>query len=245
MPILVLTDADYGHVVPLSGSADWIVYGTDAADAIELATETAVTFYGGAGTDAVHFLGDIEDYTIRLSGSSALFTCIETGQTVKIPITSAGDSLQFNDSESFILKSISTGSGTSVYLGTQIVTGTDASITADSSVVVSLYEGDITDSSLFDASMGSFKFIEDPYSENNVEITGFSSDDLIEVSNSQGVDYFFTNDGADVIVSLNINGGTVSLIKLTGVLEGKGDVILDGGYESFHDAVGFDAFSFV
>ena len=104
--------------------------------------------------------------------------------------------------------------------------------------------GTITDRELFDASSGSFKFIENPDSANNVEITAFSSDDIIEVIKGSKTDYFFTNDGEDVIVSLNTNEGIVSIIKLTGILEGKGDVILAGGYEDFNAIVGFEAFTF-
>jgi len=107
---------------------------------------------------------------------------------------------------------------------------------------ISIDVGDLTTPKIFDASGKSFIFIEDPNSANNVEITGFSSDDLIKISNSRRDDYLFTSEGEDVIVSLNINDGTVSVIKLTGILEGKGDVILDGEYQSFSQALGFEAF---
>ncbi len=111
---------------------------------------------------------------------------------------------------------------------------------------LSIDSGTLAEAQTFDASGGSFTFIEDPAVASNVVITGFGADDTIEVSGvrdsgNPAADYMFTNDGADAIATINI-GGTVSVIRLAGVFEGKGDLVLAGGYEEFNQMVGFEAF---
>ncbi|MBF0303609.1 MAG: hypothetical protein HQK73_11260 [Desulfamplus sp.] len=93
----------------------------------------------------------------------------------------------------------------------------------------------------YDASTDSFKFIEDPTKANNVEISGFSSDDVIEVTQTPDADYLFSSEDNNAVISLNMSG-VVSSITLVGVL--SGDVVIDGSYESFQQAVRADAFTF-
>ncbi|MGD9730819.1 MAG: hypothetical protein AB7U45_01450 [Desulfamplus sp.] len=107
--------------------------------------------------------------------------------------------------------------------------------------VISIDQGDLLDPEIFNADGDSFKFTESAALSNNVIIEEFANDDIIEVSASNGMDYSFTNDGQDVIASLNING-VISMITLIGVV--SEDVIIDG-YDSFKNAIGFDAFVFV
>lgn len=111
---------------------------------------------------------------------------------------------------------------------------------------LSIDSGTLTEPQTFDASGGSFTFTEDPAVASNVVIKGFGADDTIEVSgvrdsSNPAADYMFTNDGVDAIATINISG-TVSVIRLAGVFEGRGDLILAGGYEEFNQMVGFEAF---
>lgn len=125
MAILTLTSADAGKTIPVSGSADWVVYGTDAADTIEVAAGSSATVNGGAGTDVVKLLGGSADYTVKLSGSNVVFTHTSTGKTVTVPVTSAGDSVSFGNGTAVTLKS----TGSVVTLGAQTISATDAAVT--------------------------------------------------------------------------------------------------------------------
>lgn len=116
-----------------------------------------------------------------------------------------------------------------------------ADVIPDDRVIVYIDAGDFANAKVFDASGGSFRFVEKPDLASNVEITGFGEDDLIALSSMSCKDYFFTNDRSDVMVSINIDG-QVSIVRLIGVLDGRDDIIIDGSYESFRSAVGFDAF---
>lgn len=125
MAILTLTSADAGKTIPVSGSLDWDVYGTDAADTIEVAAGASAIVRGGAGTDVVKLLGGSADYTVKLSGSNVVFTHTSTGKTVTVPVTSAGDSVSFGNGTAVTLKS----TGSVVTLGAQTISATDAAVT--------------------------------------------------------------------------------------------------------------------
>jgi len=85
----------------------------------------------------------------------------------------------------------------------------------------------------------SFKFTDDATVQNNVVISNFTTDDVIEVTNALETDYHFTNNGADVAISFN-NAGTLNQIVLSGVVT-AGDLVHDQA--SFETAIGFDAFT--
>ena len=91
----------------------------------------------------------------------------------------------------------------------------------------------------FDADSGAYKFMDDASILNNVEISNFTSDDSIAISNANVEDYFFSNEGADVNISYN-NSGTVNMITLIGIVSSD-DLVYDQA--SFEAAVGFDAFA--
>ena len=95
MPVLILTSADAGQTVPISGTVTWEVNGTDAVDIIEIASGTSATVRGGAGVDVFHFLGGSADYTVHLAGTNAAFTHTATGAVTTVLITSSGDLVQF------------------------------------------------------------------------------------------------------------------------------------------------------
>jgi hypothetical protein len=99
--------------------------------------------------------------------------------------------------------------------------------------------GTATVAETLDASTDGFKFTDDATVLNNVEITGFTDDDIIEASNAVATDYSFTNTGADVSITFN-NAGTLNTISLIGVV-GASDLVFDEA--SFETAIGFDAFT--
>ena len=125
MPILTLTSGDAGKTIPVSGTADWTVYGTDAADIIEVAAGASVTVSGGAGEDVIKLLGGAADYTVSLSGTNAVFTHTATGKTTTVPVTSGGDQVSFGNGTAVTLKS----TGAVVTLGTQTISTTAAAVT--------------------------------------------------------------------------------------------------------------------
>lgn len=129
MAILTLTTADAGTTVPLGGTVSWEVVGTDGVDNIQVAAGTAATVKGGAGVDVINLTGGSADYTVVLSGTSAVFTHTATGKTVSVPVTGgSGDSVSFGTGTAVTLKS----TGSVVTLGTQTITTTSAPITGAS-----------------------------------------------------------------------------------------------------------------
>ena len=79
----------------------------------------------------------------------------------------------------------------------------------------------------------------------NVSVIGFSNGDVIQVSNADDGDYFFTNDGEDVLISYNnVEEGVVNMITLVGVVSVND--IIDGTESSFESVMGgFDLFQLV
>ncbi|MCP4116904.1 MAG: hypothetical protein GY737_16170 [Desulfobacteraceae bacterium] len=91
-----------------------------------------------------------------------------------------------------------------------------------------------------DASGNGFKFTDDPNVANFVDISNFSTDDRIEMTETPSSGVNFTNQGADVYITANVSG-TVSHITLLGVVDST--AIVDGTEASFEEAIGFDAFT--
>ena len=119
MAILTLTNDDAGVIVPIGGAATWRIFGTDGIDTLEVAAGTSVSFGGQAGVDVVKLMAASTDYTVTLSGSSALFIHTATGKTVSMPVTSEGDTVQFTNGPPLTLK----GGAAGVLLGTQVISG--------------------------------------------------------------------------------------------------------------------------
>ena len=130
-------------------------------------------------------------------------------------------------------------------------TAVDDAITLDLVQVVKSADvgvGISVDSAVTIDAVGSFKFTDDATVENNVIITNFTSDDVIEVSNAVG-SYQITNNGADVMITYSFpthdaagnDIGLPNTITLSGVVTAD-DVIYD--QETFESAIGFDAFTF-
>jgi hypothetical protein len=90
----------------------------------------------------------------------------------------------------------------------------------------------------FDADGGAYNFIDDASILNYVEISNFTSDDSISISNATVEDYFIVNDGSNVDISYN-NSGTINRITLVGIVTSD-DIICD--QDSLKASVGFVVF---
>lgn len=78
----------------------------------------------------------------------------------------------------------------------------------------------------------------------HVLVYDFSDDDVIQVSNANEGDYFFTNDAENIYISYNnTDAGVFNMITLVGVL--TSDVIIDGTEASFEEVMGPGTFQLV
>lgn len=111
--------------------------------------------------------------------------------------------------------------------------------TTPSYTTVSADIGTISAPQSLDASTDEFKFTDDPTAENYVQISGFTSNDLIEITQTPAEAYSFQNNGADVDIIANINS-TVSRMTLIGVVDSNALVYDEASFEA---AIGFDAFT--
>lgn len=111
-------------------------------------------------------------------------------------------------------------------------------IVVEDYVSVSADIGELTAVASLNASDARYKYVENSNISNCVEISNFSSDDIIEVTKAPGEEYNFTNDGSDVIITLNVNS-IVNQITLLGVVDSE-TLVYDES--SFNNAIGFDAF---
>ena len=94
---------------------------------------------------------------------------------------------------------------------------------------------------ILDASNESYIFTDDAGVLGCVEITNFTSDDVIQISNAVSGDYSFEHDGEDMRIVYN-NNGVVSQVTLVGVVESS-DVLSNEA--DFEAAIGFNAVTYV
>ena len=208
MAKLIVLLSDEGHSIPLSGTLFWDAVGTASVETFEVQAGTSARINGGGGVDLIRLLGNVTDYTVKLSGSSAVFTHTATAQTVTVPMNMSGDQIQFGESGTLLdLKIIPPtieAPEVSFNLGSQPLTDTDAPITGGgggAQVVVSVDgQGMPAVPVNLDASVGAFRFTDAAGVANNVQIAGYGADDLIVVSGATSVDY-------DAGISSNETGG--------------------------------------
>lgn len=109
--------------------------------------------------------------------------------------------------------------------------------------LVSADQGTLETPLSIDASLDGFQVNDNASVLGNVEINGFTNDDVIHVSNAADGDYSFSNDGQDVyIIYNNMIDSVVNEIKLVGVAS-VNDLIYDE--TSFETVMGFNAFELV
>ena len=101
--------------------------------------------------------------------------------------------------------------------------------------------GELDSVATLDAAGGGFIFTDDADVLNRVEISNFTSDDVIQISNAAASDYTFEHDGSDMNIIYN-NDAVVNHITLIGVVD-PGDLLTSEA--DFEAAIGFDAVIYV
>ena len=200
-------------------------------------------------TERVDIQGEIADFTYQQAGNQ-LIVFSNGAKVITIPIQNNDTQLVFLDGSVNVL--LQTGVMTlgdttvSTTAGAVYPTTIDTTITAEDGITqpvlqtISIDIGTLETAVSLDASDGAFNFTDNAIVMNNVVITNVTSDDTISVFNATATDYSFSNDGTDVIISYNDGGGTINVIRLTGIVS-TNDLIYDEA--SFESAMGFDAFT--
>lgn len=219
MAKLTIQKIDIGFTIPLSGDLFWDVVGISSVDMIDVAAGTKAKLSLGGSVDTVHFEASSTEYTVKMSGTSAIFTHSSSGAEVTIPMTTEGDKLQFGDGSWLNLR-IDTSSGTKFMLGTQELTTTPTPI-ADGGVIEMSLDGKGTNETPFpvDALNETFNFIDSALQSNNVLIENFGEDDQITISGATKIDYdtvISSDANGDVTIAYN-NNGVLNQIVITGV----------------------------
>jgi hypothetical protein len=255
MTTLLLSEGDPLWTIPGGGSLVEI-FGSSGIDSLAFSEGARASLDGSfnAGNDQLFIQGDSTEFQVSRSGASVTLLGSD-GSELSIPAGATGQQIVFGNG------ALDLGiSGGRVMIGSQTVTEANSNLSAsvNSSVTsgdyfngtggdatgdytaVSADVGTLDTSVSLDASGGGFKFTDDASVLNNVEISNFTDDDLIEVSGAEAGDYAFANDGADVDITYN-NDGLVNSITLTGVVDAA-DLVYDQA--SFETAIGFNAIIF-
>ncbi len=254
MTTLILNEGDPLWSIP-GGGSPVAIYGSSGRDSLAVSDGANVTFDASfnAGNDNIYIQGDSTAFSIARSGATVTLEG-SGGTRIQLPAGVAGQNLVFGNG--FFELAIDSGQ---VMIGGQEISSTAAALTAvpDASAVsggVFNGSGDLPDlpdfyttvsadigvpgsAAAFDAAAESFKFTDSANVQNSVEISNFTSNDVIEISDALSGDYQFSNDGEDVNITFNGNG-TVSSITLLGVVD-SGDIIYSES--SFETSIGFDA----
>jgi hypothetical protein len=255
MTTLLLSEGDPLWTIPGGGSLVEI-FGSSGIDSLAFSEGARASLDGSfnAGNDQLFIQGDSTDFQVSRSGAAVTLLGSD-GSEISIPAGAAVQQIIFGNG------ALDLGiSGGQVMIGSQTVTDASSDLTAsvNSSVTsgdyfngtggdatgdytaVSADAGTLDTSVSLDASGDGFKFTDDASVLNNVEISNFTDDDLIEVTGADAGDYAFANDGADVGITYN-NDGLVNSITLTGVVDAA-DLVYD--QTSFETAIGFNAIIF-
>ena len=135
--------------------------------------------------------------------------------------------------------------GTSVPADAGVNTGGGVTISNDEEppepTTVSADIGELDNAATLDASGEGFIFTDDADVLNRVEISNFTSDDVVQISNAAAGDYTFEHDGSDMNIIYN-NDAVVNHITLIGVVD-PGDILTSEA--DFEAAIGFDAVTYV
>lgn len=212
-----------------------------------------------ANIERVELTGSLDNYTFQISGTSV--TIFSSGNTVG-SFSSLNNDVTLAFAEGSAILSLTAlnaatlgGQAISISQGgaavtSPVINSSDVSSVADyvpdnsgqepgNYTVVSADLGSVDNMQILDANSGKIKFTDNPDVQNYVQISNFSSDDLIEITKTPGQAYSFSNDGADVNIISN-NNGTINHINLVGVVDAA-DIIYDE--TSFETAIGFNAFT--
>ncbi len=192
-----------------------LVAGLEITSSIIAINEVVLTFSNGAQLD----IRDADQFVFDIGGNDV--------------IGEVGEEKMFSEFVEQILGATFPQEG-------EITQGGNVIINSPSNQIVSVDVGTLISPEALDASGGAFVFTDDSNVENYVEISNFSQDDVITVSEEFANAYSFTNDGSNVEIIFSADGGIINRITLLGVVDS--DVVV---YDeaSFETAIGFDAFT--
>ncbi|ARU55013.1 hypothetical protein OLMES_0926 [Oleiphilus messinensis] len=220
MAKLILTDDDQGKEVRLNAGANFELIGTSGVDRIVVAAGANANLNLLGGDDLVTIEGNAGDYTVQAQGLSVIFTFSDS-TTVTVPVsTSATRSITFGSGETLGLE-LDLDQG-AIVLGSQVLSSEPETVTAEggTSTETTSLDGEGTDNTaeVISASTDSFEFSDSFAVANNVEITGFGSDDSLTFSGVTFADLeqSYVSDGTSASITLN-NNGIVSSVELVGV----------------------------
>lgn len=129
MAKLILTTQDAANPIPIVAGLRLDVFGTSEAETYDVAVGADAFINTAGGIDVLRFTGAAADYTVRMNGTTAIFTEINTGDTVSIPMNILGDQISFGGGQSVDFK-ITVENGVPVFqLGTQKLTTIDEPVT--------------------------------------------------------------------------------------------------------------------
>lgn len=150
-----------------------------------------------------------------------------------------GDSGQDKSFEDFVIQDLGTAvpEGGGFNFGGEVTIGSQP--VQDDEVSVDI--GVLGDPEALDASGDGFVFADDANLVTNVEISNFSSDDVIQIANADPGDYSFEHDGSNMNIIYN-NDGIINDISLIGVVSPEDLLYTEGLFEAF---LGFDAVTYV
>lgn len=243
--INILQDSDTSFVGAGQGDDTYIVSPVTMADGQE------ITLTDTAGTNTLQL---IDGLTIASSlvASHALQLTLSNGAVINVL---GADSFIFNvggnaitgeagldkDFSAFVSQTL----GTSVPTDDSLNSGVGLPVTIGEETPVepaatSADIGTLESAGTLDASGGGFVFTDDANVLNRVEISNFTSDDVIQISNASEGDYAFEQDGSDMNIIYN-NDGVINHITLTGVVD-PSDLLYNE--ELFEAAIGFDAVTY-
>jgi len=239
-----LDPGDVNYQILNTGTSIFANSGTESF--VIVSTVSGIT--ADQNAERIDLIGNIADFTYQQAGNQLLV--FSNGiKTATVPIRNDGTQLVFSEGSVNALLTLGVmtlgNAAVSSTAGDVVPTAIDRSTiagdgtTPPSFQTISADKGTMDVAATLNASGGAFNFTDDATVLNRVIITNFTSDDMITVSSAEASDYFFTNDGIDVIITYS-NNSIVNEITLTGVVTAN-DLVIDEA--SFESAIGFNAFT--
>ncbi len=255
-PLPSVTDAGDSSVIStevgaeFSMGGDYSIFGTQGAeDAHYIAGDVVFDPSFNKGGDTIHLPGSLSDYSAYFVGSTVVL--VSDLGTLTIPVGQTGIDLSV-DGE--IHKMLIDVQAQVIKIGAQVIDGTSpqtATQLGDGSGGngggngdgISIDNDPSSAGEVFSASGGAKTFLDDAEAYTDVVISGFSEDDVINVSNAGSSDYFFGTgtDATDLRITFN-DGANYTEIVLDNALAGKSGFIFD--YDSAVDVMGFEFITF-
>ena len=219
--------------------------------ALTMTAGQEITLTDSFGTNTLQLIDGLTIASSKVA-SNALQLTLSNGAVVNI---NDADSFTFNIAGNVIMGEAGVDKNFSTFVSQNLDTSvpTDDSINSGGQITIaqetpveltttSADIGTLESAATLDASGGGFIFTDDASVLNRVEISNFTSDDVIQISNASEGDYSFEHDGSDMnIIYNNLDDSVVNHITLTGVVD-PSDILLSEA--DFEASIGFDAVTY-